>query len=108
MEMSTQVFHILMSLAAEPKHGYALLKDIEERSSGAVCLTASTLYGAIQRLLDSGWIEEIAVDDSTDSRRRTYRITVHGRNVARSEAQRLGDMVREARRVKLLPRTYEV
>jgi DNA-binding PadR family transcriptional regulator len=104
--LSTQVFHILLSLVDDDLHGYAIIQDVAERTDGEVKLTASTLYAAIRRLLESGWIEEPknrprSADD--DPRRRYYRLTPVGRAMARAEAQRLERLAAMARAKKLLP-----
>jgi DNA-binding PadR family transcriptional regulator len=102
--LSTQVFQILLSLADQDLHGYALIRDIEARTEGEVRLTASTLYDAIRRLLEAGWIEELAVLADEDARRRNYRLTRAGRAAARAEAARLARLTAQARRKNLLPR----
>ena len=104
--LTTPVFQILLSLVDEDLHGYAIIQDIAERSGGEVRLTASTLYAAVKRLLDAGWIEELAerpraVKD--DPRRRYYRITRLGREAARAEARRLERLAAMARAKRLLP-----
>ena len=104
--LTTPVFQILLSLVDEDLHGYAIIKDIAERSDGEIRLTASTLYAAIKRLVDTGWIEEIARSsrfDADDPRRRYYRITVHGREAAQLEARRLERLAAMARAKRLLP-----
>jgi DNA-binding PadR family transcriptional regulator len=95
-------FHILLSLAEEERHGYAILQDVAARTNGRVRLSIGTLYRTIQRMLEEGTIEELpdrqrpaAKDD--DERRRYYRITPDGRAAARAEAGRLADLVRLAR-----------
>ena len=102
--LSTQVFQILLSLLDEDLHGYAIIQDVAERTAGEVRLTASTLYAAIKRLLDAGWIEELERrprDD--DARRRYYRLTSLGQQAAHSEAQRLERLAAMARAKNLLP-----
>jgi DNA-binding PadR family transcriptional regulator len=103
--LSTQVFQILLSLVDDDLHGYAIIQDVAARTGGEVKLTASTLYAAIKRLLDSGWIEERTqrprADD--DPRRRYYRLTATGLAVARAEAQRLERLAGMARGKQLLP-----
>ena len=103
--LSTQVFHILLSLVDEDLHGYAIIQDVADRTGGEVRLTASTLYAAIKRLLDSGWIEELTRRPKSDDdpRRRYYRLTARGREVARAEARRLERMAAMAREKRLLP-----
>jgi DNA-binding PadR family transcriptional regulator len=103
--LSTQVFQILLSLVDADLHGYAIIQDIAERTEGEIRLTASTLYAALPRLLDAGWVEESPkrpkADD--DPRRRYYRLTSAGREAARAEAQRLERHAAMARRKRLLP-----
>ncbi|MFI5311630.1 MAG: PadR family transcriptional regulator [Gemmatimonadales bacterium] len=99
-------FHILMAVAREERHGYAILQDVEERTGGALRLSAGTLYRAIQRMLEQGLLVESkrrpprALDDE---RRRYYRITPLGSSVARAEAYRLAQLVRMARAQGLVP-----
>ena len=94
------ILQILMSLAGADRHGYALMQEIEERTGGEVRLTASTLYGAIKRMLDAGWIREIE-DASADPRRRTYRITDVGRGALQQEAARVEQLARQMRGLDL-------
>ena len=93
-------FHILVALADEPRHGYAILQDVESRTRGAVKLGAGTLYRSIHRMLEDGLIEELrerpaAAND--DERRRYYRLTRLGGVVVRAEVRRLSDLVKYAR-----------
>jgi len=100
-----QVFQILLSLADDDRHGYAIIGDIRERTGGGMRLTASTLYAALKRLLDQGWIEEIdAPASATDARRRYYRLTRAGRDAGRAEAARLDALAAMARSRRRLPR----
>jgi DNA-binding PadR family transcriptional regulator len=102
--LSAQVFQILLSLVDDDLHGYAIIQDVRERTGGEINLTASTLYAAIKRLLDSGWIEETRSrprDD--DPRRRYYRLTTVGRAAALAEAQRLERYAAMARTKRLIP-----
>jgi DNA-binding PadR family transcriptional regulator len=105
--LSTQVFQILLSLVDDDLHGYAIIQDIAARTDGEVRLTASTLYAAMKRLLESGWIEQRTTRPagaSDDPRRRYYRLTKLGREVARAEARRLEQLAAMARAKRLLPR----
>ena len=104
--LSTQVFHILLALVDDDLHGYAIIQEVAARTEGEVCLTASTLYAAIKRLVESGWIEELTRRPKSDDdpRRRYYHLTTLGRQVARAEARRLEAMVRSARQKKLIGR----
>jgi DNA-binding PadR family transcriptional regulator len=98
------VFQILLALADRDLHGYAIIQDIRHRTDGEVELTASTLYAAIKRLLDGRLIEELATRpqaNDDDARRRYYRITPLGLEVARLETARLERTLRLARRKKL-------
>lgn len=100
--------HILMALADDDRHGYAIIQHVSERTAGAVRLGAGTLYRSVQRMLEQGLIEEIAErpdPDEDDERRRYYRITPFGRAVARAETQRLTDLVKLARASGLAPRS---
>jgi DNA-binding PadR family transcriptional regulator len=98
------VFHILLSLVDRDMHGYALIKDIDERTDGEVRLTASTLYGAVARMLDAALIEECEPEPAL-ARRRSYRITRAGRTLARAEGERLARAAGWARDKRLLVRT---
>ncbi len=101
------VFHILLSLADEERHGYAILQDVAERTDGEVTLGPATLYRSIQRMLDQEFIEETnerPAPELDDQRRRYYRITPFGRAVARAETARLADLVRLARASGFVPK----
>jgi DNA-binding PadR family transcriptional regulator len=101
--LTTPVFQILLSLVDEDLHGYAIIQDIAARTNGDVRLTASTLYAAVKRLVDAGWIEEVAARRANDDlRRRYYRITRGGRAAARAEARRLAGLAAMARAKGLL------
>jgi DNA-binding PadR family transcriptional regulator len=103
--MTPQVFQILLALADHDLHGYAIIKDIADRTGGQMRLTASTLYAALKRLLDEGLIEERDPPrDDTDPRRRYYRLTRAGRTAGRAEAERLDALAAMARAKKWLPR----
>jgi DNA-binding PadR family transcriptional regulator len=101
--LTVPVFHILLSLVDQDLHGYALIRDIERRTGGEVRLTASTLYGAISRMLDASLIEELEAEPGLE-RRRSYRITKSGRQLIRREAARLERAAEWARAKRLLPR----
>ena len=104
LPLSEPVFQILLSLADQELHGYAIIQDIRQRTDTAVELTASTLYAAIKRLLDRGLIAEVKprrTDD--DPRRRYYAITPLGLDVARRETARLERTLRMARQKRLSP-----
>ena len=88
-------FHILLALAGGERHGYGIMQEVERRSGGAVRLGPGTLYGAVKRMLDAGWIAERAADGPGDDARRRcyYRLTPAGSRVASNMAQHLADLV---------------
>ena len=100
LPLTPAVFHILLALADQDRHGYAIILDVAERTGGALRLGTGTLYTAISRLLEQGVIEEPDERPSAeedDERRRYYRLTAFGREVANAEARRLAALVRMAR-----------
>ncbi len=92
-------FHVLLALAAGPRHGYGIMKEVERESSGGVRLEVGSLYRLIGRLLNAGLLEEA----ESDERRRYYRISRLGRRALRAEAERLAGLVDLVRSRKLLP-----
>jgi DNA-binding PadR family transcriptional regulator len=103
--LTPAVFHILLALADGPSHGYGIMQDVERFTAGQTRLGPGTLYRSIQRMLVDGLIEELAValqTESDDERRRYYRLTKKGLEVARSEAERLANLVEAGRQRKLL------
>jgi DNA-binding PadR family transcriptional regulator len=107
--LPSAAFQILLALAEEDLHGYAIMRQIAEQTSGGMRLGPGTLYSSIQALLEGGFIEEVdasAGATSGDERRRYYRLTSMGRKVARSEAERLADVLRVARAKKILRGDY--
>jgi DNA-binding PadR family transcriptional regulator len=107
LPLQPAVFHILMALGDDDRHGYAIIQNVAERTAGTVRLSAGTLYRSIQRMLDDGLIVEIEErpdPEEDDERRRYYRLTALGRNVARAEAQRLMDLVKMARASGFVPK----
>lgn len=100
-------FHILVALADQDRHGYAIMQDVASRTDGQLKLSPGTLYGSIKRLLEAGLILEIDEPrghSRDDERRRYYRITKFGREVAQAEADRLANLLRQARAAGLVPR----
>ena len=96
MEAITEpVLLILLSLATRPRHGYAILRDTEEISNGRVRLSTGTLYGALRRLLDEGWIERFEEED-TSRGKQAYRLTSRGRRNLQMEVSRLKQLTRAA------------
>lgn len=102
LPLSPRAFYVLLSLAREDAHGYAIAKTVASLTGGAVRLTAGTLYPIVRQMLVDGWITELPEDDA-DSRRRRYRLSSRGRRIARAEAERLDGVVRMARDLDLLP-----
>ena len=95
LPLTEPVLLILLSLAEQPRHGYSILKDVEEMSDGRVTLSTGTLYGALRRLLDDGWIERFEEEDSSRGRQ-AYRLTPAGRRNLQLEASRLKHLARVA------------
>jgi len=99
-------FHILVALANDDRHGYAIIQDVAARTAGELKLSAGTLYRSVQRMLDQGLIVETherPAPELDDERRRYYRITPLGTAVAKAEARRLSELVRMARTRGLAP-----
>ena len=99
-------FHILLAVAGEDRHGYAIIQDVAVRTGGELKLSAGTLYRSIQRMLEQGLLfetRERPAPEEDDERRRYYRITPLGTAVAKAEARRLGQLVKMARAVGLAP-----
>jgi DNA-binding PadR family transcriptional regulator len=99
-------FHILLALADEDRHGYAIIQDVEARTRGELRLSAGTLYRSIQRMLEQGLVVETRdrpAPEEDDERRRYYRITALGTIVAKAEARRLRQLVRMARAAGFAP-----
>src|SRR3954471_18325640 len=99
-------FHILLALADEDRHGYAIIQDGAVRTDGELTLSAGTLYRSIQRMLEQGLLVETRdrpAPEDDDERRRYYRITPLGTAVARAEVRRLSQLVRLARARGLAP-----
>jgi DNA-binding PadR family transcriptional regulator len=106
LPLPAATFHILVALAGEDRHGYAIMQDIAERTGGELTLSAGTLYRSIQRMLEQGLISELRhrpAPEDDDERRRYYRITAFGTAVARAEAGRLAQMLKLARARGLAP-----
>lgn len=103
--LTPAVFQILLALADADRHGYAILKEVERRTEGEVRLRPGTLYRALSRLVEQGYVEGVdtpAQDDDPDERRSYYTLTAPGRAAAREEALRVAALVRSARTKDLL------
>jgi len=93
-------FHIMLSLADGEQHGYAIMQEVLNRTTGKVRLWPATLYGSIKRLIEAGLIEESderPAPELDDARRRYYRLTALGRRVLDAECDRLQELVRTIR-----------
>jgi len=106
LPLSPQVFHILLALAGGERHGYGIIQDVERETAGGVRLGPGTLYGALRRLEQAGWVEETARradSDRDDYRRRYYGLTDAGERILAAEVRRLDTALRRARRSGILP-----
>ena len=88
--LTEAVYYILLSLVS-PRHGYGIMQEAERMSQGRVKLAAGTLYGAINGLLDKGWIKSVPGED--DSRRKDYALTDKGKEALNNELYRLRELV---------------
>jgi len=107
--LPSAAFQILLSLADEDLHGYGIMRQVAEQTGGRMRLGPGTLYGSIQTLLEAKLIEEVdlrADEKLGQERRRYYRLTSAGRKLARSEAERLADLLRVARAKKIFRGDY--
>ena len=103
--LPSAAFQILLSLADEDLHGYGIMRQVAEQTAGRLRLGPGTLYSSIQALLEQKFIEEVDLREDAklgNERRRYYRLTSAGRKLARSEAERLADLLRVARSKKIL------
>jgi len=107
--LPSAAFQILLSLSEGDLHGYAIMRQVEEQSAGRMRLGPGTLYSSIQALLEGKFIEEVSgpeMNELQQERRRFYRLTSAGRNLARSEAEKLAQVLRVARTKKILRGDY--
>jgi DNA-binding PadR family transcriptional regulator len=103
--LTPAVFHVLLSLAGGERHGYGIIKEVLRHTNQRVRLGPGTLYGTLQRLMETGWVEESGgPGDSADERRRYYRLTRPGRQALTAEVERLDSLVRAARAERIVPR----
>ncbi|MCX6921915.1 MAG: PadR family transcriptional regulator [Verrucomicrobia bacterium] len=106
--LTAAVFHVLLALADGERHGYAIMQDVAENTSGQIRMGPGTLYGTIKRLLEARMIEESDErpdPDLDDERRRYYRLTAFGQRAVRAEARRYAEMAEVARRKRLIGKT---
>lgn len=100
LPLTEATFFILLSLSPGPKHGYAIMKEVNRLSGGRITFSTGTLYGAIKRLLDQGWIvrngEEEESGDETSRSRKDYMLTPFGRKVLNSDVSRMQSLIQLA------------
>lgn len=101
--LAPAAFYILFALAGGEKHGYAIMRDVREAAENGFEIGPATLYTTIQRLLDSGWIEETKSPEGSDSRRRYYALTKTGNTTLQTELQRMEAIVRRSKALKFRP-----
>jgi DNA-binding PadR family transcriptional regulator len=107
LPLTPRVFHVLLSLAAAPLHGYGVILEVQKQTDGVIVLRTGTLYVLLRRLLDQKLItesEERAAPEVDDERRRYYALTDLGRDVMQAESKRLEVVLTNARRSRLLGR----
>jgi DNA-binding PadR family transcriptional regulator len=100
LPLTPAVFHILLALADQERHGYAIMREVEANSGGELKMGPGTLYGSIKRMLAAGLIEESGSrpdPEMDDERRRYYRLTPAGRQALQAETRRLEELVSVAR-----------
>ena len=104
--LTPAVVHVLLALSRGERHGYAIVKEVLRLTDNRLRLGPGTLYGTLQRLMESGWVEESAGPARVvDERRRHYRLTRNGRDALGAEVERLDALVRAAREQRVLPRS---
>ena len=107
--LTPPVFHILLGLANEERHGYGIMQDVEQQTAGALQMGPGTLYGCLKRMLTAGFIAEAGErpdpalgPGSGEERRRYYRITPLGERAMRAETERLADALKAAKSKQIL------
>jgi DNA-binding PadR family transcriptional regulator len=96
LPLSETSFFILLSLATSPKHGYGIIKEVEAMSEHRVILATGTLYSALRRMLDDGWIDRMEADISSDDNhreRKLYQLTDLGRRILEAETERIQKLI---------------
>jgi DNA-binding PadR family transcriptional regulator len=96
--LTEATFFILLSLSPAPKHGYAIMKEVKMLSKGRIVFSTGTLYGALRRLLEQGWIKRVSDPEPnpTDRERKAYTLTERGRKVLDAEIERLKSLITTA------------
>jgi DNA-binding PadR family transcriptional regulator len=96
--LTEATFYILLSLSAEPLHGYAIMQQVASWSEGRIQFSTGTLYGALKRLLERGWIEQVEEEQEGSRPRKAYRLTKVGRDMLLMETRRLQSLTALAQR----------
>jgi DNA-binding PadR family transcriptional regulator len=97
LPLTEATFHILLSLSSGKKHGYLIMKDVQHLSDKRVALGTGTLYGALGRLLDAGWIERVDENPGKGRPRKAYVLSEQGRRILAAETMRLQSALSAAR-----------
>ena len=105
LPLSEAVFFILLSLSPGPKHGYAIMKDVQSLSDLRVNLSTGTLYGALKRLLEADWVERVDGEMKNGRDRKSYRLTQLGRGILDAETARMQNLVAAAQKRSSLGNT---
>ena len=100
LPLAPAAFFVLFALATGEKHGYAIMQETRRLSDQGFQMGPATLYTTIQRLLEAGWIEEVAGPQDADSRRRYYRLTRRGRSTLQNEMARMEALVRKSKALR--------
>jgi len=109
LPLSSASLHILLALAGEDLHGYGIMQEVARQSEGIYKIGPGTLYDNLQKLIQSGWVQELGPrPGDADPRRRYYRLTDAGRDVLKAETTRLTRFVREARSRLRIPNPRRV
>jgi DNA-binding PadR family transcriptional regulator len=100
LPLTETTFYLLLSMESQPRHGYAILKDVQTLSAGRIVLSTGTLYGAIKRLVELGWIERFENPEVVENGRprKEYQLTQLGRRIFQAEFARLQNLVTAAQR----------
>ncbi len=108
LPLTPLAFQVLLALADSERHGYGIIREVDERTDGLIRLRTGTLYTLLQRLLDEDLIETSSArpdPEDDDERRKYYRLTTLGKDVLAAEARRLESLISEARRKQIISRT---
>ncbi|HSM06239.1 MAG TPA: helix-turn-helix transcriptional regulator [Longimicrobiales bacterium] len=105
LPLTTPEFHVLLALGEDALHGYAMMQSLDTKTAGRDALLPGTLYATLARMVERGLLEPLAEppDPDADARRRYYRVTPLGREVARAESERLRRLLTVAEQERLVP-----